>query len=233
MSGLVQMSPEPTRPQDPWQACCQRVCTALVEERWRARPGLALRIGRDAPGVVERPGRTRFDLRWDARSRLCEGLLRARPPQLPLADGSLALLVIDRLGLARAQLLPLLQEALRVLAEDGRVLLIDYCPWGWLGWQQRGPGESRAAGVARQVRWLRALGFEDIETSVALRLPPLPGALLARFGSAFERGFGWPAPPSLQAICASKRASNVIAVPFARDRRRALVAAPEGMRRAG
>jgi len=73
-------------------ARCDRACAALIEERWRRAPGLALRIGMGASGVVERPGRTRFDLQWLADERCFHGPLRTRWPWLPLADGALAIL---------------------------------------------------------------------------------------------------------------------------------------------
>lgn len=228
------MSPSPTPASDgPLQSCCERVCASLVESRWRALPGLALRISRVAVGIVEKPGRTRFDLRMAGATQRLEGLLQAYSQNLPLADGTLALLLLDRLGMRRTALKPLLAEAMRVLAEDGHLLVIDYSPLGWLGWRRRWQGEALAAGANGIAGGLRAAGFEDIEVERALRLPPLPGALLERLRAPFERGYGWPLPASLQLVGARKRRSNVIAVPFARDRRRALVTAPEGMRRAG
>lgn len=217
---------------DPLQECCERVCGALVEAHWRGQPGLALRIGCDAPGVVERPGRTRFDLRWEGAAGY-GGLLRARAPELPFCDGCLSLLVLDRLALPARLLRPLLQEAMRVLADDGRLLLVDYSRWGWLGWRRRWRGERAAAGPASIARWLRAAGFEEVGIERALRIAPLPRRLAQRLGASFERGHGWPLPASVQALSARKRSSNVIAIPFARDRRQPLLAAPEGMRRAG
>lgn len=217
----------------PLRPCCERACASLVESRWRAHPGLALRISRGTVGVVERPGRTRFDLRLEDDSQRLEGLLQARVSNLPFGDGTLALLLLDRLGLRRAALQPLLEEAMRVLADDGHLLLIDYSPFGWLGWRRRWQGETLAPGADGISSGLRTAGFEDIEIERALRLPPLPEVLLERLCAPFERGLGWPLPASLYLIGARKRSSNVIAIPFARDRRRALIAAPEGMRRAG
>ncbi|GMU42026.1 MAG: hypothetical protein AMXMBFR25_00120 [Lysobacterales bacterium] len=221
------------RKQDLWMPAVERVCATLVEEYWRAHPGLALCIGSGATGTIERPGRTRFDLFRDPCSGDCSGPLRARTPHLPIVDGALALVLLDRLALSASELHALLREVLRVLAEDGRVLLLDYNPWGWIGWRRRWGGERLALAGTPVARCLRHVGFEDIETVGALRLPPLPHAFLQHFPGIMKRGAGWPWPVSVQAVGARKRSSNVIAIPCARDRRRTLVAAPEGMRRAG
>lgn len=217
-------------------ARCERACAALIEERWRRAPGLALRIGLGAPGVVERPGRTRFDLAWQEAGRSLGGPLRGRWPCLPLADGSFSLVVLDRLAIVDEQTLgPLLGEVVRVLADDGRLLVLDTDPWGWLGLRSRIAGQRCALPQRRLAGLLRRVGLEDIEVDRALCWPPLPEALIERHGDALDR-FGrrwWPFPASVYGVCGRKRSSNVIAIPVTRDRRHGLVAAPEGMRRAG
>lgn len=217
-------------------ARCDRAFAALIEERWRRAPGMALRIGRDAPGVVERPGRTRFDLVWSAADHSFSGPLRSRGPSLPFADGSLVMVVLDRLGIAEADgWTALLDEVVRVLADDGRVLILDSDPWGWLGLRARWSGQRVALSTVRMSRLMQRAGLEDIEIDHALCWPPMPVALIERHGDALDR-FGrrwWPLPGSAYSVCGRKRSSNVIAIPMTRDRRHGLVAAPEGMRRAG
>lgn len=229
------MPPPPTDSRlDPLAARCADACSALVEERWRSQPGLALRIQCGEPGVVERPGRTRFDLQWSPVTRCFSGPLRTRAPWLPLADASLALVVLDCLAIRDgATLGPLLAEVARVLADDGRVLVLDVNPWGWPGLRRRIRGGTSAASATRIAANLRRAGLEDIEIDRALCLPGRLQALLQARLPGFERGRWWPLPGGVYAVSARKRSSNVIAIPFARDRRRALVAAPEGMRRAG
>lgn len=217
-------------------ARCERACATLIEDRWRRAPGLALRIGRSEPGVVERPGRTRFDLAWVEADGGLEGPLRGRWPWLPLADGVFSLVVLDRLAIAQeADFVATLEEAVRVLADDGRLLVLDADPWGWLGLRGRLAGRHGGLPPRRLRRHLRAAGLEDIEVDRALCWPPLPTALIERHGDALDR-FGrrwWPLPASIYGVCGRKRSSNVIAIPVTRDRRHGLVAAPEGMRRAG
>lgn len=223
-------------PDDQLSERCDRAFAALIEERWRRAPGMGLRIGRRAPGVVERPGRTRFDLVWTEADRSFSGPLRGRWPWLPLADGSLAMVVLDRLGIASEDtLLPLLEEVLRVLAEDGRLLILDTDPWGWLGLRARWTGQRPALSTGRLRSLMQRAGLEDIEVDHALNWPPVPAGLIERHGAALDR-FGqrwWPLPASAYSVCGRKRGSNVIAIPMTRDRRHGLVAAPEGMRRAG
>jgi SAM-dependent methyltransferase len=217
-------------------AHCERACAMLIEERWRRAPGLALRIGRNAPGVVERPGRTRFDLAWVESDQSVAGLLRCRWPWLPLADGAFSLVVLDRLAIAgAAAYAPVLAEAVRLLADDGRLMILDTDPWGWLGLRGRLAGQRGAMAHWRVRKLARSVGLEDIEVEHALCWPPLPLAVIERHGEALDR-FGrrwWPLPGSIYAVCGRKRSNNIIAIPVTRDRRHGLVAAPEGMRRAG
>ncbi len=217
-------------------ARCDRACAALIEERWRRAPGLALRIGMGASGVVERPGRTRFDLQWLAHERCFHGPLRTRWPWLPLADGALAMVILDRLAEMDEQACAqLLEEAVRVLADDGRLLILDADPWGWIGLRGRLAGKRGTLSAGRQRGLMQRAGLEDIEIQRALNWPPLPLRVIERHGDLLDR-FGqrfWPLPASLYMVCGRKRSSNVIAIPFTHDRRHGLVAAPEGMRRAG
>lgn len=217
-------------------ARCDRACAGLIEERWRRAPGLALRIGNGPPGVVERPGRTRFDLEWLPSQRGFRGPLLARWPWLPLADGAFAMVILDRLGVGDEDAcVELLNEAVRVLADDGRLLVLDTDPWGWIGLRARLAGKHAALTAGRQRGLMRNAGLEDIEVHGALNWPPLPRRVIERHGDLLDRiGTRFsPLPASLYSVCGRKRSSNVIAIPITHDRRHGLVAAPEGMRRAG
>lgn len=215
---------------------CDRACADLIEERWRRAPGLALRIGHDAPGVVERPGRTRFDLQLLAAERCFRGPLRARWPWLPFADGAFALVVLDRLEITDAEVCAeLLAESVRMLADDGRLLVLDTDPWGWIGLRARLAGKPAALTAGSLRGLMRKAGLEDIEVHGALCWPPLPRRVIERHGDLIDRigARFWPLPSSLYTVCGRKRSSNVIAIPLTQDRRHGLVVAPEGMRRAG
>ncbi len=215
---------------------CDRACAALIEERWRRAHGLALRIGRGMPGVVERPGRTRFDLEWLPAERSFRGPLRARWPWLPLVDGSFGLVILDRLAIAdETSCTQLLEEAVRVLADDGRLLVVDTDPWGWIGLRARLSGKRGALSAGCQRNLMLRAGLEEVEIQGALNWPPLPQRVIERHGDLIDRlgSRAWPFPASLYTVCGRKRSSNVIAIPLTHDRRHGLVAAPEGMRRAG
>lgn len=217
-------------------ARCDLACANLIEDRWRRAPGLALRVGCAGSGVVERPGRTRFDLEWDPADRSFRGLLQGRWPWLPLADASFSLVVLDRLCISSSEVLgPLLEEVVRVLADDGRLLILDTNPWGWMGLRARWRRQPAALAAGRVCTLLQRAGLEDVEVGRALCWPPLPGALIEHHGDWLDRlGSGWlPMPGSIYAVCGRKRGSNVIAIPISHDRRHGMVAAPEGMRRAG
>lgn len=214
----------------------ERACATLIEERWRRASGISLRLTDSAAGVVERPGRTRFDLQWHLRENQFCGPLRCNWPDLPLADESLQLVVIERLGfVSREQLEALLMEACRVLDKDGRLLVVDTNPWGWLGLRARLSGVAFAPSAAGLTRLLMRLGLEDIEVEHALRLPPCPRPILERHGDRIEAICNrvLAIPGSIYAVSGRKRSSNVIAIPLQRDRRPSLIAVPEGMRRAG
>lgn len=213
----------------------ERACAALIEERWRRAPGISLRLSLNAAGVVERPGRTRFDLQWNAGEQQFQGGLRCGGDALPLADGALQLVIIESLGVLGLNfLVPLMTEAMRLLAEDGRLMIVDTNPWSWLGLRGRWQGVAAAPTASSIVQCLQRLGLEDIESEHVLRLPPCPRALLERHGDRIDALCTrlLAVPGCVYAVSGRKRSSNVIAIPVRRDRRQGLVAAPEGMRRA-
>jgi hypothetical protein len=229
-------SPSDVVPDSSLDSRSERACTLLIEERWRRAPGISMRLTSAPAGVVERPGRTRFDLQWQPGARQFVGPLRCGWPQIPMADGSLQLLIVERLGIADEHILEqLLTETLRVLAEDGRLMVVDTNPWSWLGMRARWQGAPPMPAAAVIVRLMKRLGLEDIESEHTLRLPPLPRPVLERYGDSID---AWctrvlAVPGCIYAVSGRKRSSNVIAIPIRRDQRSALIAAPEGMRRAG
>jgi hypothetical protein len=229
-------SPSGVVPDSSLDSRSERACTQLIEERWRRAPGISVRLTSAPAGVVERPGRTRFDLQWRPDAGQFVGPLRCGWPEIPMADGSLQLLIVERLGIADERILEqLLTEALRVLADDGRLMVVDTNPWSWLGLRARWQGARPMPAAALVVRLMKRLGLEDIESEHTLRLPPLPRPILERYGDPIN---AWctrvlAVPGCIYAVSGRKRSSNVIAIPIRRDQRPALIAAPEGMRRAG
>lgn len=227
---------------DPWTrlgaalaAQAERVRLDLIEQAWRHAPGLALRVGASASGVIERLGRTRFDLGLAGHE--LHGALRARLPQLPFADQSLALVVLDSIGATLGEDMPaLLDEVARVLAHDGRLLVIDQSPWSWICWRQRWQGEALAPAGMQIAGWMRQLDFVDVHIDHALRWLPAPRWALERWSDALDRCGQrlWPALGGMYAVGGRRYSNNVIAIPVSRAQARSgRLAAPEGMRRAG
>lgn len=232
-------SPIPT---DPWSGlgsalCAQagRVREQLIEQAWRHAPGLAVRISSGEAGVIERLGRTRFDLH--ASEGRIRGAVQARLPFLPFADQSLALVVLDSVGAVLGADMPaLIDETARVLANDGRLLVIDQSPWSWMCWRRRWQREPLAPAGMQIAAMLRQLHFVDVQINHALRWLPAPRWVLERWSDALDRCGErlWPAFGGLYAVGGKRHGNNVIAIPLSRaGARTGQLAAPEGMRRAG
>jgi SAM-dependent methyltransferase len=227
-------------PSDPWThlgpVLSARALAArerLIERWWRHAPGLALRLSPQGQGVHERLGRTRFDLEVSGTEWRLGGALRAAIDAWPIADDSLALVVLDGLGpcLSGGEL-GVLDEAIRVLAPEGRLVVVG--PGGGaLGAGQRRrcePGWAEVGGIFRRA------GLVEIEVQHALHWPPAPRIVLERWGDGIDRLGArlWPLLGRVYAVAARKPGNTVIAIPIARARPGASgVPATEGMRRAG
>lgn len=229
---------------DPWKCLgpvlaerAAREREQLIENLWRRAPGLAVRLSTAGIGVIERLGRTRFDLEMRGADGVLSGAVRAHCKRLPFADGSIALVVLDSLGCRDGALdAELIAEATRVLTADGQLLVMDQGPYSWLRWrdyQRRSTVAPRSAWIAA---CLRNFGYADVKTEHALHWLPAPTWALERWGDRMDR-WGrrlWPALGALYAVSGRKHANNVIAIPLGRMSARAgALAAPEGMRRAG
>jgi SAM-dependent methyltransferase len=228
-------------PSDPWThlgpVLSARALVArerLIERWWRHAPGLALRLSPQGPGVHERLGRTRFDLEVSGTEWRLGGALRGTIGAWPIADDSLALVVLDGLGpcLSDGEQ-GVLEEAIRVLAPEGRLVVIG--PGGGVlagsGQRRRcGPGSAEVGGIFRRA------GLVEIEIQHALHWPPAPRLVLERWGEGIDRLGArlWPLLGRVYAVAARKPGNTVIAIPIARARASAGgVPAAEGMRRAG
>ncbi len=73
-------------------------CDTCIEALWKRTAGLAMRFSPNDSGVVERPGRTRFDVRVGAKGLDLSGPLIGSARELPVHDQSLGLVVLDRVG---------------------------------------------------------------------------------------------------------------------------------------
>lgn len=212
-------------------------CDACIETLWKRTSGLAMRFSPQASGVVERPGRTRFDVRVGGSDFSVSGPLRASARELPVLDQSLGLVVLDRVGeLGATAFGAILDEAVRTLTEDGHLIVTDINPWGWIGLNARRCGQACGVGALRSAHLLRAAGLEEVSIEHRLWWPPLPAAILDRWSGSFD-ALGsrlWPGLGSLYVVSGRKRGSSVISIPLGRREQRAGVMAAAGsMRRAG
>ena len=236
--GMPSTPPIALQPLDPRLAArVDHECDACIEALWKRSSGLALRISPLAPGVIERPGRTRFDLRLTGANLRIDGPMLAHAPELPILDHTLGLVVLDRLGaLGPESFKLLLSECTRVLSEDGQLQVIDINPWGWVGLKARSRGLRCTAGALRIGRLLRHSGLEELSIEHRLWWPPLPPGILDRWSD----GLGalgrrtWPGLGSIYAVAGRKRGSSGISIPLGRGAQRpGVMAAAGSMRRAG
>lgn len=213
----------------------ERACDDCIERVWRSAPGLALRLCVGPSGVVERPGRTRFDL--GKRSDGWSGAVRCPTTELPFASDSFALVVLDRVWADHAERsVELLDEALRCLDREGQLLLVETNPWGWLGLRARFARTPLGAHPGALLSWMRQSGMAEIELAYGLPWPPLPAGLIARYRQPIEQVGNrvWPTLGSVYALTGRKRPSNVIPIPAGqRGRGAGILTAPGGMRRSG
>ncbi|MBB3140862.1 methyltransferase domain-containing protein [Halomonas organivorans] len=146
-----------------WQA--QRACLGPLCERWFGVHGLELGL---APTLTDMCP-VRHALRWSPTRELAQtdNTLVCTPDALPLPDGCLSLVVVHHLLEVVPDPHHLLQEAARVTADDGHLIL--FCwhplgPGGWLRWwpgqRRRLPGRGRWRMPARLADWLAFVDFE-------------------------------------------------------------------------
>lgn len=144
-----------------WQA--ERACLGPVCERLFGVHSLQLGM---APRMTDMCP-IRHAMTWAPTRELAEddSCLVCDPSRLPLLDDSLALVVIHHLLEALPEPHHLLQEATRVIADDGRLIIFGWSPLGLEGvlrpWRRRESpwyGRWRTPGTLRD--WLTFVGFE-------------------------------------------------------------------------
>lgn len=119
--------------------------------------------------------------------------LMGEPEALPLASGSIHLLVLWHVLEYRDDPGALLREAERVLAPEGRLLLIVFNPWSLFGLRRVLPHDGvpwsgRFPGRLRLHFRLRRAGMAVEATAGCWRRPPAHGARLRRWLAWLERG---------------------------------------------
>ncbi|XKE47343.1 methyltransferase domain-containing protein [Halomonas organivorans] len=146
-----------------WRA--QRACLGPVCERWFGAYGLELSL---APTLTDMCP-VRHALRWSPTRELAEGenALVCPPDALPLPDGCLDLVVVHHLLEVVPDPHHLLQEAARVTAGHGHLILFGWHPLGptgcwrwWPGRRRRFAGRGRWRTPGRLGDWLTFVDFE-------------------------------------------------------------------------
>jgi len=127
-----------------------------------------------------------------------DGIMRARPEELPIAEQSIDLLVLPHALEFSPHPHQLLREAQRVLRPEGRLLLAGFNPlslWGLkrsLGARQAYPWNGRFLHLARIKDWLSLLGFELLSGRMVCYAPPVDrSAWLHRFRFMEAAGDRW------------------------------------------
>lgn len=119
--------------------------------------------------------------------------LMAEPEALPVASESLNLLVLCHVLEFREQPQAMLQEAERVLAPEGRLLLVVFNPWSLFGVRRMLPHDGvpwsgRFPGILRLHWWCRSAGLAIEARSGCWLRPPAHGQGLRRRLAWMERG---------------------------------------------
>lgn len=166
--------------------------------------------------------------------------LRADACEMPLATGSVDLVVLPHALEFSHNPHQLLREVQRVLRSEGRVVLSGFNPWSLWGITRMARGRGAAypwcgqfVGLSRIKDWLALLGFEVAAGRMTAYVPPCSGERwLSRWGfleSAGDRW--WPFAGGVYFLHGVKRVSGVRLITprwrMAPSRRRLLAPAPQ------
>lgn len=115
------------------------------------------------------------------------------PEMLPLTSGSINLLVLCHILEFREDPLTLLTEAERVLAPEGRMLIVSFNAWSLFGLRRALPHDGvpwsgRFQGHWRTRYWCRRTGLEIENRAGCWRRPPAHGYRLRRWLGWLEHG---------------------------------------------
>lgn len=180
----------------------------------------ALQLGQLIPCHLLHTSRIRHRLVVDKQLQAVEGLssLVALPEQLPLATGSMDVVVIQHLLDVAVNPHATLREAARVLIPEGHLVVLGFNPWSlWGLWRfcrlpwSATPWLKRDLSPQRLADWLTLLDFEVIGVESAYFKPPIDTtAVRQRFSwlEALGQRY-WSQGGATYAVLARKRVSCV------------------------
>ncbi|WP_027966809.1 class I SAM-dependent methyltransferase [Halomonas halocynthiae] len=127
----------------------ERACLGPVSDRWFGHHGLELGLGAQLANICS----VQHLMYWVPCAELAETAesLVCHPDTLPLPDGCLDLVLIHHLLEVTAEPHRVLQEATRVLADDGNLIIFGWSPLSPLALAKRLP--KRRSELSSQERW--------------------------------------------------------------------------------
>jgi SAM-dependent methyltransferase len=144
--------------------------------------------------------------------------LLGAPQDLPIASDSVDVVVLTHVLEYAPSAHDTLREAQRVLVPEGRLLVLGFNPWSWLGiWRLilrrygKAPWRGRFLGLNRMRDWLALLGFDELAVKMHFFRPPFRNeGLMARLY--FMEVLGqrlWPYLAGAYLLVAKKRVATL------------------------
>lgn len=152
---------------------------------------------------------------------------------LPIAAGSVDVLVLPHVLEFAADPRRVLREAERVLIGEGHIVVLGFNPWSLHGlwslawrWQERAPWSGRFVSVARVTDWLQLLGFDIVHCARGSFRPPSRNTRLNRRFEFLEKlgGYCWPVFGNVYLVVGKKRVEGITPLKVTWRQRRRVVA---------
>lgn len=152
---------------------------------------------------------------------------------LPLASGSVDVLVLPHVLEFSADPRRVLREAERVLIGEGHIVVIGFNPWSLQGvwslllrWQEQAPWSGRYVSSARVTDWLQLLGFDIVHCARGSFRPPVKSARLNERFAFLEKlgGYCWPVLGNVFVVVGRKRVEGVTPLKVSWKQRRRVAA---------
>lgn len=174
--------------------------------------------------------RVRIELGMDASPGAS---MRCRSDALPLATGSVDVLVLPHVLEFAPDPRRVLREAERVLIGEGHIAILGFSPWSLYGavallrrWQERAPWSAHLIAAARVKDWLQLLGFDIVHCLRASFRPPTRRVGVNRRLEFLEQlgGYCWPVLGNVYLVVGKKRVEGITPLKVDWKARRRVVA---------